>query len=305
MNGNEIGRNALILVLEQDFFMFWYIETTAHSDRPLFHTKIKKIKAMKNKKMIYGALTGLVLVAGAFTYENSEPKYLPNDGETAVMITSKPILDERYLEVFVVGDNPNGKGYIGATYNTTNFNGPDPKNSAPQKLVDQLNTKEIAKDLNGESAFINGPRVWCLDWAKVESGQVRDFDGLQARWVANLEMKDAHQFDKGKPSYYISKIKRTSVFGINKGTKVFLMDDDQGRTWVMKSYSLVLDSTMTREKVPAMMAHLDLPEGWSYRVVTLDRDLVLKPTSGVAQIVTDNADNVYDLTGPGYSNFQP
>ena len=33
-------------------------------------------------------------------------------------------------------------------------------------------------------------------------------------------------------------------------------------------------------------------------------DLVLIPTSGVAVILKDNLDDVYDVTGPGYSNFK-
>ena len=115
-------------------------------------------------------------------------------------------------------------------------------------------------------------------------------------------MKDPTIFAKGKPAFYISKIQRKSVFGINKGTKVFLLDDPNGNTWVMKSYSLKNDPNLTRDKVPAMMAEIKMPKGWSYRIETLKEDLILKPTTGVAQIVSDDHDNVYDLTGPGYSN---
>ncbi len=84
-----------------------------------------------------------------------------------------------------------------------------------------------------------------------------------------------------------------------------MLDDNEGHTWVMKSYSLVLDSTMTREKVPAMLAKLKLPAGWSYRVKVLEKGLKLVPETGVATILPDDLDNVYDLTGPGFSNYKP
>ena len=147
--------------------------------------------------------------------------------------------------------------------------------------------------------LLTGQEKWCLDWIDIPTGIIREFNGLQIAWVAAL---------RGTPDkipYKPMTIERKSAFGINKGTTVFILDDPEGQSWVMKSYSLVLDPSMTREKVPATLAKLKLPAGWKYRVKVLDKDLKLVPESGVATIVADDLDNVYDLTGPGYSNYKP
>jgi hypothetical protein len=48
-----------------------------------------------------------------------------------------------------------------------------------------------------------------------------------------------------------------------------------------------------------------LPPGWKFRTKVLDQDLVLVPETGVAMIMPDGFFNVYDKTGPDYSNYKP
>ncbi|MBB6461770.1 hypothetical protein [Flammeovirga kamogawensis] len=247
----------------------------------------------------------VVSLLGIFFGYHKFIKHIPQDGEHTKFSRADNILDSRYLEVLVVGGDAITKKLIANCYNTTLLNGETNENrdSAPQKLVDQLNTDEITAQFGAFSSFINGPRVWCLDWTEVQVGKVRDFNGLKAKWVAALELDNPNKFSKSKPPYQVSSIERKTSFGINKGTDVFLLEDPRGTVWLMKSYSLKLDPTMSRDKLPALMASLNLPDGWSYRIVTLKKDIVLKPLSGVAQIIADDKDNVYDRTGIGYSNY--
>jgi hypothetical protein len=240
------------------------------------------------------AVTGVLLIGGT--------KSILDDGANAKVKKWKNVLDQRYLEIFVVTGNKDDPK--AGCYNTQSLNrGQQTGDSAPQNLVDKLDVKAIAKENNAISAFVNGPRKWCLDWIDIPVGAERDFNGLKAAWVATLNMKGV---TRGKENNYRSMtIARKSAFGINKGTKAFILDDPKGNTWVMKSYSLVLDPTLNRGKVPAMLGQLKLPEAWKYRVKQLDRDLVLIPESGIATIVQDDLDNTYDLTGPGYSNYKP
>jgi len=260
---------------------------------------------MKNKKNIYtiSVLIILIGISSLTAISNSKIREIPQDGKNSVLASSMNINGCRYLEVLVVGGNLKTKKLYAQCYNITNYNGPDSRNSAPKNLVDLLNTKEITAQFGGFTSFINGPRVWCLDWAKTPSGEVRDFNGLQARWVAKLELNSPNQFSNGKPSYLVSKIERKSSFGINKGSKVFLLDDNIGNTWVMKSYSLKENSNLKMSDVPSIMHTLNLPEGWSFRINTLEEDLILRPKTGIAKIISDDKDNVYDLSGPGYSNI--
>jgi len=48
-----------------------------------------------------------------------------------------------------------------------------------------------------------------------------------------------------------------------------------------------------------------LPSGWKHRSKVLDQDLVLVPERGIATFMPDECFNVYDKTGPGYSNYKP
>jgi hypothetical protein len=95
--------------------------------------------------------------------------------------------------------------------------------------------------------------------------------------------------------------------GWNKGTKVVLLDDPEGNTWIMKGFQLGLRPQYTYEEFLTAAANKfkNLPKGWKVRVQTLEKDLIEKPGGGVATIMTDEFSNVYDKTGPGMSNYKP
>jgi hypothetical protein len=57
-------------------------------------------------------------------------------------------------------------------------------------------------------------------------------------------------------------------------------------------------------KDPASL-YKQLPPGWKYRTRVLDLDLIMIPQTGIATIMPDEFFNVYDKTGPGYSNYKP
>jgi len=111
----------------------------------------------------------------------------------------------------------------------------------------------------------------------------------------------------GKVGYKPTTIARESAFGYNKGKTVFLIDDADGNTWIMKGFELSLHPRWTYEefaKDPA--SHFkQLPPGWKFRTKVLDQDLILEPASGSATIMPDEFFNVYDKMGPGYSNYKP
>jgi hypothetical protein len=55
--------------------------------------------------------------------------------------------------------------------------------TCPQAVLDKVDLDDLKEQYDVLSAFKNGPRLWCLDWAEVMVGELRDFSGLQARWV--------------------------------------------------------------------------------------------------------------------------
>ena len=88
---------------------------------------------------------------------------------------------------------------------------------------------------------------------------------------------------------------------------MFLIDDTDGNTWIMKGYQLGLKPAYTFEEYAANReSHFkQLPPAWKLRTKVLDQDLILVPETGVATIMPDENFCVYDKTGPGYSNYKP
>jgi len=216
----------------------------------------------------------------------------------------------RYAELFLVGGNGiTGKMLINV-YNTIGTPGFDPKmdkNAAPQSWAEGLNTEEMKKQYSTLGAAVNGPKLLMLDWMDLPLGVVREFNGRKVPWVALLHLTKDELSELGKFSYKPVEIERKSKFGINKGTLAFLIDDADGNTWVMKGFQVGMKPQNTFEEFAANAPDrfTKLPSGWKMRTKVLDQDLVLVPDTGIAQIMPDEFFNVYDKTGPGYSNYKP
>lgn len=225
----------------------------------------------------------------------------PQDGANAQLMHLKELRGVRYMEFFLYGSEPVDGDIKGTCYNTTPYNrAGSSTDSAPQAIVDKLNPADLAKQYGVTKVYLNPPRQWLLDNIDIEAGKVRDFGGLKAAWVAVMNMP------KGEwTPYTTATIARKSMFSFNKGTTVYLVDDPKGTTYIMKSVSPSVDKSNTYENISTIASRLKLPDGWKYRTAVLDKELVLIPTSGVATILKDNIDDVYDITGPGYSNFKP
>jgi len=118
---------------------------------------------MKKKTKIVLGIAALVVVAAIIIYSKLTAS-LPEDGVDAKMAHHTNTLDNRYLEVFVIGGNY-VTGHLKANcYNTEGYNvNPISGDFAPQNLVDKLNADEIKKEYSALGAFINGPRRWCLE----------------------------------------------------------------------------------------------------------------------------------------------
>jgi hypothetical protein len=154
------------------------------------------------------------------------------------------------------------------------------------------------------SVYKNGPRLWTLDWVEVMVGKERDFNGLKARWVMWLDVPkelSSHEI----VAYKSITGRRDTQLGFNKGKPVFILDDPEGNSWVMKSASLILDPNQTYDSLKDLGSRLNPAPGWKFRVQMLEEDLVLTPDNGVVLITQDELGNTYDRMGGPYSNFKP
>ena len=156
-------------------------------------------------------------------------------------------------------------------------------------------------------ASLNGPKLWMPDWAEADLGMERDFNGIKAPWVAQLNMGDNTGGVSESTPYKPFTIARKSGIGWNKGTTVLLLDDAEGNTWIMKGFQLGLTPQYTYEEFVAagQSRFKKLPAGWKFRVKILEKDLIETPENGVATIMPDEFFNIYDKTGPGMSNYKP
>jgi hypothetical protein len=121
----------------------------------------------------------------------------------------------------------------------------------------------------------------------------------------NLTKEQAKEI--GKFVYVTTTIARKSAIGYNRGTTVFLIDDTNGNTWIMKGFELGIKPSHTFEQFFADPGSYftKLPPGWKFRTKVLDQDLKLVPETGIATIMPDEMFNVYDKTGPGYFSYRP
>jgi hypothetical protein len=192
-------------------------------------------------------------------------------------------------------------------YNTTFRSGYTGKDSAPQAWAESINMEDLKKEYHALGASMNGPKQWMLDWIDIPVGTDRTFNGLTMPWCAELSLTKTQAKEMGKFSYGPTTIARKSAFGYNKGTTVFLIDDADGTTWIMKGFELGLkpDHTFDQFSSNPSSYFKKLPAGLKFRTKVLDQDLKLVPETGIATIMPDEMFNVYDKTGPGYSNYKP
>jgi hypothetical protein len=215
----------------------------------------------------------------------------------------------RFAEFFLVHRKPESGNLVAEVYNTmyTTEGIPDSKDTAPEERFEGLDFDKIKDEYGVLGASLNGPKLCLPDWCDIEAGVERQFGGVAAVWVAQLDLGDSGGgMDEHEP-YSPVTIARNSSLGWKKGTRVVLLDDADGNTWIMKGFELGLQPKHSYEEFVANAAEMfeHLPAGWKVRVEVLERDLTETPENGIATIMADEHFNVYDKTGPGMSDFTP
>ena len=230
---------------------------------------------------------------------------LPPDDAGATLRRSDGVRGRRYTEIFLIDADAATGQLIAAIYNTSGLNDPaGTGDSSPQQLVDRLDVEALKDEYGVLAAFVNGPRLWTLDWMEGMSGAERDFHGLKARWVMWLDVPEEVGV-QGSVPYTPMTGRRDTSFGIDAGSPAFVLDDPDGNSWVMKSASLMVDPDQTFDSLAGLRDRLRPSPGWRFRTVVLGEDLVLTPHNGTARITQDELGNTYDRVGGPFSNYTP
>jgi hypothetical protein len=276
-------------------------------------TEHRRREAMKTMKVAVLIAMGLIVAAAgtaSFAQEktSAEPKVLA-DGVGAKSGRFDNMHKTRFIEIFLAHRDAKTGKLVAECYNSmfTAKGIPASKDTAPQASIEGLDFGRMKTDLGLLGASLNGPKVWTPDWTEIDMGVERDFNGIKATWVAQLNMGDNAGGVAESTPYKPMTIARKSGLGWNKGTTVLLLDDAEGNTWIMKGFQLGLKPQLTYEQFVAAGASnfKKLPPGWRFRVKKLEKDYVEVPVTGVATIMPDEFFNVYDKTGPGMSNYKP
>ena len=189
----------------------------------------------------------------------------------------------RYCEVFVVR-----KHFFSTTagvYNTLGLN-----DCPPEKWA-SLDTAKLKKEWNVTAIILNGPRYFIMDRNALEKpGKVESFDGLDARLLAELEIKP--NSNKRMP-YTENGVQRQNRYVYDRGKNVYELLSPNGNVYVMQSYSQEVDKELNEAGLLTLAGRLKLPNGWKYRTRTLDEDLVIENIGGKAYVIQDDLKNTY------------
>ncbi|NLV56521.1 MAG: hypothetical protein GXY13_13015 [Acidimicrobiales bacterium] len=195
--------------------------------------------------------------------------------------------DVRYGEVLLLDKTDEGT-FSAQVWNTLGLN------DCPQAAWDALDPAAIAAERGVLGAVLNGPRHWVLDTiVNLAPPGPRTFDRfgeLDMSLVATVDLGDELP-DGG--TYVERRVVRDTIFRFRAGSDVYELHAPDGPTYVLQAYSRIVDADQTIDDLPRLGERLALPDGWTFTVRTLDRDLDLLSTDGVATIVQDELQNTY------------
>lgn len=191
----------------------------------------------------------------------------------------------RYGEIILVTGGP--LNFTGHVYNTIGLN------NCPESAWKQLDPQKLKQEFHVRSVVLNGPRYFLMDQTSIEHpGKVVSFDGLDARYLADVAIPLASVLRGDAQPYTENKVLRTTRYLFKKGNTLHELISPQGVHYVMQTYSQQVDQNLTEADLTTLGKQLSLPSGWRYEVHPLDNDYVMQ-TSGVAYVLQDNLKNSY------------
>jgi len=229
---------------------------------------------------------------------------LLKDGEGAKMTSYTNLTGVRYCEYLLTCKTPDGPKTN--VYFTTGLNNETSPMDTCGNFV-ETDAEAIKKEFGVDGIFKNGPRGWVMGSVKVPTGVVRDFQGVKAVWESTLQADPSSL--KTTP-YKTAVVARDSNIVFPAGKPLFILNDPASNSsWVMKSWSEIVDPTLSYDKLATLGGKLKLPKGWSFHVYTPTEDLTISAIKGNAHIIQDELLNTYDgcysEDGQSSCSFQP
>ncbi len=242
-------------------------------------------------------------VAGVTLADDRTPIPTPSTPEMKTFAEQR---DVQYCEVWLFTGTPE-TGIWGTYYNTSELNNSaDKMDTCPADIWDKVTVDGLKATWDVIGAYKNGPRGWTFDSVAIPVGPVETFEGIEARWWGagelpkGVDLKVAHM-----TPYEELKSHRKSAFTFEAGKPLFILDDPEGTPWVMQAYSKILDPNLSYAGLSDLASKLKPPAGWTFRVATLEQDLIISTPAGYNWIVQDELQNTYDACKEDACNIQP
>ena len=199
----------------------------------------------------------------------------------------------RYCEVllFSIG----GEELRADVYNSMGFG------NCPQEAWDALEAQAIAEEFDADLAALNGIRFWVLDLIEPTAvnttpPRVEQFGDITMRLVASVVLPSGTDLTgQGEISYRVNKVSRNTIFHYSAGRQVYELQHPDGRRYMMQSFTRKIDTDQQLEDLQFLGGRLDLPPGWTFTVRILEQGFQLETVEGIAEVITDNLNNTYQL----------
>ncbi|MEI7858241.1 MAG: hypothetical protein WCI26_00275 [Acidimicrobiales bacterium] len=244
-------------------------------------------------RWLAGCAVGLLALSGAAcgsssTTTTATTASSSGSGPTTSVAVANDVAGKRYCEVLLLRLTSAGLAAdVYASY---------PLNTCPQAEFAALDAKAIASANGAVFALLNGPRFWVMNKitkTRVGTTVTKTFGGIDMNLDGHVALGTS--IAAAMAPYTVKTVKREASFTFNKGTQIYELVDASGQRWIMQSWGLIKDATLTAADLPNLASKLTLPAGWSYQVKTLKSPLVVATSTHPAQVLQDNLLNSYTL----------
>ena len=194
---------------------------------------------------------------------------------------------KRYCEIFIFSG---GLTDLTATvYNTLGCN------EFPEDQWKAIDKQELKKEFSAKEIIMNGPRYFMMDKIGQTNAEPEKvlIGGLEMKERAKLHISFKEMMKGKSKPYEENKIERSTEYVFNKGSKVYELLSPK-HTYIMQSYSQIVNPNLSESDLDDLQTKIKLPEGWEYKVVILDNDLVLRTIEeGETFVIQDELQNTY------------
>ena len=193
----------------------------------------------------------------------------------------------RYCEIIVVSGNlPKLKATV---YNTIGCN------SCPASIWSKFDATKLKKELNAKTVILNGPRYLLMDKLGLSDTLLNNtiFDSLEMKERAVVIVTLGMAMKGRAKPYEETAFRRATQCVFNKGTQVYELISAE-HTYIMQSYSQMIDTTIAEENLAELQSKLKLPDGWQFKIIKLDEDIILTTfDTSDAYILQDELQDTY------------